>query len=537
MARNVVPAPDLDGRNGDAVAADAIAALPDELSDRSDSNPAVAIIEALSSVYDKALYQINRWPRALVQKKMATSGITLLAATPATATQQFTLSSPQRTDTSVPAKTEVSTTDGLIAFETLSDLSITAYTTPAGTVSTSAGSVTVTGAATTFVTGSTWVGWQIQIPADTGQWYTIAVVNSTTSLDVSSSIGIATAGQAWNVGAVSGTTAVQATVGGANTNVGAGKLTTLSSSPANVASTTNTTDASGGADEETALEAIERGPTEYAARDVACSDEDYETFAVKVLGVNGRSRARGGYNDTVATTGYVSVAMLSPAWTTSSSVSTAERAAVTRDLASRSQSGVTVVDLAATITALTATGSIPAAVVYRKSQYDSSSVRISMAQAANTLYSPNTYTFGRNRYIADLIEAIEGATGVDRILTINGVPAVGTNYQTSAAAMTFVNGSASVTGVGAADYAAATANQTFLIDSANNVAYLITVKSGGNAFTISSVWAGSSSSPTAVPFFTAADVTASNWYTVFYANLGVTTSTLSASLIVTGVAT
>jgi hypothetical protein len=534
---NVVPDPVLDTRSGDAVAADAIAALPDELSDRSDSNPAVSIIEALASVYDKAIYQINRWPRALTQKLLAVAGIRLLSASPATCTQQFTLSSPQRTDTVIDAFTEVATQDSTIGFKTLSDLTITAYTTPTGTVSTTSGSATVTGSGTTFVTGSTWEGWQIQIPANTGNWYTILSVASTTSLTVTTTIDTTVSGQAWNVGAVSGTTTVQANEGGASTNVGAGKLITLVSSPANVVSTTNTTDASGGSDEETAAEAVVRGPTEYGARDVACSDEDYQLFSEKILGDNSRCRARGGYNGTTAAEGYVSVALLSPAWTTSSSVSAVERAAVARDLASRSQSGVTVVDVAATITDLTASGSIPAAVVYRKTQYDSSSVRIAMAQVVNTHYSPNTYPFGRDRYIADLSQVVESATGVDRIVTINGVPAVGTNYQTAAAAMTFASGSASVTAVGAADYAAATANQTFLIDSANNAAYLITAKSGGNAFTISSVWGGSSGATSSVPFFTAADVSATNWYTTFYANLGVTSSTLSASLIVTGVAT
>lgn len=531
---NVVPSPTLDDRNGDQVAAEAIAALPDELSDRSDSNPAVAIIEACASVYDKTAYQINRWPRAVIQKIMAICGMRLVAAAPATCTQQFTLSAPQRTDSTIPAGTEVSTTDGSIVFATLADLTIAAYTSPTGTVSTTAGSTTVSGSSTSFTTGTSWVGYQIQIPANTGAWYTISSVTDADTLDVSSAIDITVSAQAWNVGPVSGSTTVQATSTGADTNVGAGKLTTLASSPAGVASTTNTTAATGGRDEETADEAVARGPSEYAARDVACSDEDYQQHAEKVLGANGRVRARGGYNGTTATDGHVSVAMLSPSWTTSSSVTTAERTAVIRDLSKRSQSGVTLVDLAATITDLTASGSIPAAVVYRDGKYDSSSVRINIARAINTYYSPNTYTFGRDRYFADLQQVVEEATGVDRVLTINGVPAVGTNYQTAAASMTFTNASTSVTAVGGADYAAATAGQTFLIDSANNAAYLIVTKSGGNAFTLDRVWAGSSGAASSVPFFTAADVSATNWYSLCYSNLGTTTASLPASIIVTG---
>lgn len=529
---NVVPSPVLDTRGGDQVAAEAINALPSELSDRSDANPAVAIIEACTAIYDKALYQINRWPRALVQQIMAWAGITLRSASPAICTQQFTLSAPQRTDTVIEADTEVATVDGEITFKTLSDLTIAAFTTPAGTVAVNAGSAELFGSGTTFVTGSTWVGWQIQVPANTGRWYTIATVNTTTSITISGTFDVTVTGQAWNVGPVSGTTTAQSTTTGAETNVGAGKLTTLSSAPAGVASTTNTTAATGGADEETAAEAIARGPSEYGARDVAVCNEDYETFAVKILGANGRAKARGGYNGTTATDGYVTVAMLAPAWTTSSSVTTADRAAVLRDLASRSQSGVTVVDRAATITALTASGSTPAAVVYRKSAYDASSTRIAIAQAINTFYSPNTYEWGRNRYVADMVQVVESVSQVDRVHVINGVPAVGTDYRTAGANMTVTNASATVT-ADAADVANMTQGQTFLIDSANNGAYLVTGISG-TTLTISPTWAGSSGATANVPFFRARDVDATDIYTLFYANLGTTTSTLPASIIVTG---
>lgn len=531
---NVTPNPVLDTRNGDEVAAQAIEALPAELSDRSDSNPAVVLIEAMVSVWDKALYQINRWPRAIIQKVMAICGMTLRAATPAITTQQFTLSNPQRADSVIPKQTEVSTADGDITFSTLSDLTIAAYTTPTGTVSTTSGSATVTGTATTFVTGSTWVGYMIQIPATTGSWYTILSVSSTTELTLSAACDVTVTGQAWNVGPVTGTVTAQSTTTGVSTNVGAGKLTTLASSPAGVTSTTNTTAATGGRDEETAAESVDRGPTEYGARDVACSDEDYETFAVKILGDNGRAKARGGYNGTSTASGYVSVAMLAPSWTTSSSVTTIERAAVARDLETRSQSGVTIVDIAATITSLTSNGSIPAVVVYRKAQYDENSVRINIARKVNTLYSPNTYEWGRDRYAADLQESVESATGVDRVHSINGVPCVGTDYRTSTASITFTASSTAVTGIGATDYARLVANQTILIDSTNKTAHLVTALGGATTCTITPAWGGSTGATSDVPYFKAADVTAASWYELFYANLGTTSSTLPASVIVTG---
>src|SRR3990167_3800692 len=125
-----VPAPVLDLRNGDAVTAQAIAALPDELSDRSASNPAVAIIEATGTFFDKLIYQINRWPSAVVQKVLSLCGVTMAAATAATVSQSFTLSAPQSTDTVAAKGTQVSTTDGATVFSTLSDLTIAAYTTP-----------------------------------------------------------------------------------------------------------------------------------------------------------------------------------------------------------------------------------------------------------------------------------------------------------------------------------------------------------------------------------------------------------------------
>ena len=75
-----VPAPVLDDRNEDQIAAEAIGALPSELSDRSDSNPAVVVIEAAAYVVGRYLYQLNRWPAAVVQKALALIGVTMRAA-------------------------------------------------------------------------------------------------------------------------------------------------------------------------------------------------------------------------------------------------------------------------------------------------------------------------------------------------------------------------------------------------------------------------------------------------------------------------
>src|SRR5215831_5351841 len=98
MATSIVPAPILDTRNGDLVVAESIGSLPSELSDRSDSNPAVVILEASGNQFDKLLFQINQWPSAVIQKALALVGTLQNQATAATVSQTFTLSSPQVKD-------------------------------------------------------------------------------------------------------------------------------------------------------------------------------------------------------------------------------------------------------------------------------------------------------------------------------------------------------------------------------------------------------------------------------------------------------
>lgn len=539
-----VPDPVLDLRNGDEVTAQSIASLPDELSDRSPSNPAVVLCEATGNQFDKLLAQINSWPRAAVQKTLALVGVVLEDAAGATCTQRFTLSSPKSTDTVVASGTEVSTDDGSIVFETTSDLTIAAYTTPAGTVATTSGSATVTGSGTTFQTGSTWEGWQIEIPALSGTWYTISSVSTTTSLTLTSSATATVSGAAWNVGPIVGTVNAQATTTGTSTNVGAGKLTTLVTSVSGVASTTNSTAATGGQDEETASQAVDRAPEAFATREVACAAEDYAAFAQATLGSGARVRARSNYNGTSSAAGYVTVGLLSPTWTTSTTVTAAERGAVVRDLQGRAFTGATLVDSAVVLDLYdgTTAGKLPAVVVYRKGGYAEATVRVNIAAALNTYLNPNNYPWDPDRYTdgyrpvypTDLVEVIENAEGVDRVETINGVPAVGMNYRTSAASMTFA-ASTSVTGVGATDYGNATANQTFLIDATNKQAYLVTVKSGGNAFTLDRAWAGTTGAVSSVPFWTCQNTTFASWLVLPYTNLSVSSSSPASSIIVAGV--
>ena len=116
-----VPVVVLDTRDGDQVTAQSIASFPSNLSDRSDSNPAVVIVEACGNQFDKFIFQLNQWPDAVVSKTLNMVGIFLQAAAGATVTATFTLSSPQPQDVVIPAGTSFATADGSIQFTTTWD--------------------------------------------------------------------------------------------------------------------------------------------------------------------------------------------------------------------------------------------------------------------------------------------------------------------------------------------------------------------------------------------------------------------------------
>jgi uncharacterized phage protein gp47/JayE len=535
MAISTVPAPVLDTRDGDAVTAEAISNLPTELSDRSDSNPAVVMIEAQGTFFDKLLFQINQWPSSVIQKCLSLIGITLTAAAKSTVTQTFTLAAPQANDTTIAEGTQVSITDGSIVFETLTDLIIPAYTTPTGTISMTSGSPTVTGSGTSFPTDGSWTGYQLQ--AVNGTWYTVSSVGGATTLTLTSNALSTLSGASFNVGPISGTVQAQSTTTGVSTKVAAATLTTLVSSPAGVSSTTNAAAATGGADAETVAAAIERAPTAFAARDNACSVEDYAYFAQEILGEGARVKAKENYNNATSTNGYVTVAVLSPTWTAALSASAADRASVIRDLAGRQFTSSTTIDIAATIDTRTGTGTTPAAVVYRKSAYDETSVKINAAGAVNSYYSPNTYDWGRDLLIADLADVIEGAAGVDRVHTINGRLCAGFDWRTNTATMVVTNGLATITSVDAGDHSVMTDGQTILVDLTNKVAYLVTTK--GATITLASNWTGASATRAigTIGFFTSANDTydtSTEWMKLPYASLGTTIAAAPASIVVIG---
>jgi hypothetical protein len=175
-----------------------------------------------------------------------------------------------------------------------------------------------------------------------------------------------------------------------------------------------------------------------------------------------------------------------------------------------------------------------AAAVYRNANFDATTVRTNIAAAANTYLSPNTYPFGRVIYMPDLIKIVEATQGVDRVQEINGVPAVGTNYQACPASLTFTNGSASATTGSTTGY---TAGQSFIIDVTNNAVYLITAFVANTSVTFDRAWAGTGGAATP-NYFTSKDDDMNGgtnnplWYAVPYSNLSTTTA--PASIVVVG---
>ncbi len=526
----VVPAPVLDSRDGDLVTAEAIGSLPSELSDRSNSNPAVVFLEAAGAIFDKLLFQLNQWPSAVIQKVLNLCGVKLIASTGATVQQSFTLSAPQPLDAVIPAGSQVGTSDGSIVFATLADTTVRAYTAPAGTIDLTSGSTAVTGSGTAFTTDAL-EGYQISV-AGSGVWYTVADVIDDTTLTLASSAASSVSGQAYYAGPVTATIAAQATTQGLATNVAAAALTTLISQPAGVASTTNNAAATGGTDLETVASAIARAPTAFAARDSALSTSDYEYFAQTILGANSRAKGFANTNVTAAAPGYVTLALLSPAWTTSSSVSAQERASVVRDLAGRSFVGATLTDVAANIQRFDQSTAIPSVLVWRNSASDETSVRLNVAAALNDLLNPSTYPWGRTVHTTDLVKAVRSAAGVDRVHSVNGIPAIAMNYIIAGNSISFTAGSTSAT-ANAGDIGAGkiTANVTYLIDTISKSGYLVTAISS-TTLTLSAAWTGATSSVTSVPYINVGDTALTNAYSLPYSNLSTTVA--PASIVVVG---
>lgn len=118
-----VAVPDIDPRDEDALVAAAIAALPEEISDRSPSQPIVKIIEGAGALYAAGARVLNSWASALQYKILNLLDVNPAAASAATVTLRFTRTSSSGTLT-VTAGKVVKTGTGTTAltFETDEDL-------------------------------------------------------------------------------------------------------------------------------------------------------------------------------------------------------------------------------------------------------------------------------------------------------------------------------------------------------------------------------------------------------------------------------
>jgi uncharacterized phage protein gp47/JayE len=132
-----IPAPDIDSRDGERLAAEAIARLNEacpELTNNNAGSLFVALAEEQAWLVEQALYAVNRLPPLAAVEFARLFGIELRLATPATATLTFTVAPPAGTPAVIPAGTRVTTADGAHVFETDEELALSSAS-PVGSVS------------------------------------------------------------------------------------------------------------------------------------------------------------------------------------------------------------------------------------------------------------------------------------------------------------------------------------------------------------------------------------------------------------------
>lgn len=139
-----IPAPAIDARYGERLAAEAVertsAACP-ELSLNDPASPHTALVEAQAWHVEQVLHAVNRLPERARVEFASLFGIQLRLATRATTTLTFTVAPPSGSGATIPAGTKVAASEGDVVFETTAELNLVAGVTQ-GTV---AAQRTVTG--------------------------------------------------------------------------------------------------------------------------------------------------------------------------------------------------------------------------------------------------------------------------------------------------------------------------------------------------------------------------------------------------------
>ena len=132
-----IPPPVIDERDGERLAAEAVARLNEAcpaLTDNNAYSPVNALAENQAWHVEQVLRAVNRLPPLAAVEFAALFGVELRLATAATTTLTFAASPPAGTQAVIPAGTRVATPDGAYAFETDAELVLSADE-PSGDVS------------------------------------------------------------------------------------------------------------------------------------------------------------------------------------------------------------------------------------------------------------------------------------------------------------------------------------------------------------------------------------------------------------------
>lgn len=124
-----IPPPDIDPRDGEQLAAEAIQRLSElcpELTNNNPTSPPVRLMHTQAWHVEQVLYAVNRLPPLATIEFARLFGVELRLATPATTTLTFTVAPPVGTPAVIPAGTRVTTADGTYVFETDEELALSA---------------------------------------------------------------------------------------------------------------------------------------------------------------------------------------------------------------------------------------------------------------------------------------------------------------------------------------------------------------------------------------------------------------------------
>jgi len=304
----LIPVPNLDDRDWQAIRDAMVAAIParcPEWTDHNPTDPGITLIEVFAVALEELLYRQNQVLRKHVLEYLNMIGVTLTPSSVAKTSIVFTLSEPQTFPVTIHAGFEVSTAgsagEAPVVFTTDEDLVIPAGE-PSGTVAVSNASqvaeevlgssdgsrdqrfyvanVPVLDITVLVDEGSGFEAWtEVDDLTSSGPADKHYVLNSGTGEAL---FGDGVHGKVPAAGANNVKAAPYRFGGGTRGNVGAGTITQLRSSHVYVDRVTNPEAATGGGDEETVEDAVERGPTEQLkTRNRAVTAEDFETLTLE----------------------------------------------------------------------------------------------------------------------------------------------------------------------------------------------------------------------------------------------------------------